>query len=206
MSDSKDKTVEILDRHLDGDFTVFPMAPRTATEADIEKYRGVLPDDYLAHVTGEFAGIWVEAKEKVWRRPKEFEIGPFWSFLYGIHTFSPVADSEDWMRIDGDHKYPKGALPILKVIGDADVYCVLKGKIVRFNHETNELKPEKIDFWTLFERELAELKARKERKLAEKKKSAKKKPAKKKKKKTTTKTKTSPKPKTKKKAKKKSKR
>ena len=58
-------------------------------------------------------------------------------------------------------------VPILQIVGDADIYCVdASGCIVRYEHETNMLSPESIDFWTLFEREVAHLKKRKMQKVA----------------------------------------
>jgi len=58
-------------------------------------------------------------------------------------------------------------VPILQVVGDANFYCVdANGSIVRYDHETNELSAENGDFWSIFEREVAELKSRKVRKKA----------------------------------------
>jgi DNA-directed RNA polymerase beta' subunit len=62
------------------------------------------------------------------------------------------------------------AVPILQIIGDADVYCVnKKGKIVQYHHEENDVEEIKIDFWELFETELKNLKERKEMKIKERK-------------------------------------
>jgi hypothetical protein len=59
------------------------------------------------------------------------------------------------------------AAPILKVVGDADVFCAdAEGRLVQFRHETNELEPVPLNFWQLFEREITELHARKARKKA----------------------------------------
>jgi hypothetical protein len=37
---------------------------------------------------------YVKAKEQVWPRAKEFAVGPFWSFLYGMFVFGFVFTHE----------------------------------------------------------------------------------------------------------------
>jgi hypothetical protein len=60
------------------------------------------------------------------------------------------------------------AAPILKIIGDANVYCVNEtGNIVQYDHEQNIVEETNMDFWQLFEKELSELKERKEMKIGE---------------------------------------
>jgi hypothetical protein len=62
------------------------------------------------------------------------------------------------------------AVPILKIIGDANMYCVNRtGKIVQYDYEQNIVEEIDMDFWELFEKELKELKERKERKIKERK-------------------------------------
>ncbi|HKU13597.1 MAG TPA: hypothetical protein VJQ52_04325 [Steroidobacteraceae bacterium] len=57
--------------------------------------------------------------------------------------------------------------PILRIVGDADVFCATSsGSIVRFQHETDELEPFDGDFWQLLETEVRELYERKVRKKA----------------------------------------
>jgi hypothetical protein len=172
---SPDRTVEILRKHLDEDFVVFPMSPPNAQLQDLaalgKKYSVVFPAEFVAHLHGQFAGIYVEVKESLWPRPKQFDVAPFWSFLYGLHTYSPSVASEEWMRLEhvaAKFQEETGLIcaPILRIVGDADVYCVDKyGRIVQYDHETNEISRQSIDFWTLFEREIEELKKRKIKKV-----------------------------------------
>lgn len=172
----RDETEEILRRHLTGDFVVFPMAEApTSPEAVLAVGRrlGVpLPAELLAHLSGRFPGIWVEAKESIWPRPKPYEVGPFWSFLYGVHTFTAAGESEDWMRMETaalELREQTGftAMPVLKVVGDADLYCVDSGgQLVQFNHELDLLEPVELGFFALFEREVEELVKRVEQKKA----------------------------------------
>jgi hypothetical protein len=171
-----DQTEAILGRHLDKDFIAFPMAELRQTLASVEavsrKIDIAFPPEFSAHLCGRFPGVYVEVKEQVWPRQKLYDIGPFWSFLYGVHTFTSAPDSEPWMRLDhaaetfrsntGHH-----AAPVLQVVGDANLYCVnAAGQLVHHDHETNELEPVPLDFWQLFEREISELRARKNKKTA----------------------------------------
>jgi hypothetical protein len=172
----EDRTEAILAKHLDGDFIVFPMAEARCTPSDVEavaKRVGVrFPLEFVAHVCGTFPGIYIEAKEKVWPRPKPHEVGPFWSFLYAIHSYTPASQSDDWMRLESAAEALRSrtsvpAAPILRILGDADLYCVdARGDICQWSHETNDLTPVNLDFWSLFEREVADLRDRKTRKAA----------------------------------------
>jgi hypothetical protein len=182
----KDKTMKILEKYLDGGFRISPMAPNKSTIDDINRiekeFNIKFPEEYIAHLLGEGAdvlaerGLYIEVKEEIWPRPKQYDVGPFWSFLYGIHTFTPSVESADWMRLEivGKEFIENTgikAVPILKIIGDANLYCVNeKGKIVQYHHEENNIEEIEIDFWELFEKELKELKERKEMKLDENKK------------------------------------
>jgi len=132
----EDKTLEILRKYLDKDFSVSPMAENKSSIKDIkeveEKFKIKFPEEYVAHLLAENSdvlcerGIHIVVKEEIWARPKEFDVGPFWSFLYGIHTFTPRKESEDWMRLEivGEEFINETgikAVPILKVIGDANL-------------------------------------------------------------------------------------
>jgi hypothetical protein len=179
----EDRTIEILEKYLDKDFRVSPMAPNKSTIDDIKSVENELnikfPKEYISHLLAEGAdvlserGLYIEVKEEIWPRPKQYDVGPFWSFLYGIHTFTPSKESADWMRLEiagREFIQETGikAVPILKIIGDADIYCVNeKGEIVQYHHEENDVEEIKMNFWEIFENELKELKERKELKIKE---------------------------------------
>jgi hypothetical protein len=180
----KDKTMEILRTYLDSDFKVFPMAPRKTTLAEIKEVELELavqfPPEFIAHLLGEGTevlgerGLYIEVKEEVWPRPQKFDVGPFWTFLYGLYTYTAIKDSENWMQLTHaareftEHTGLK-AVPIIKIIGDADGYCINEvGEIVQYEHETNTLVKTNMNFWEVFEKELKELRERKDRKLHEK--------------------------------------
>jgi hypothetical protein len=105
----KDKTLDILEKCLDKDFRVMPIAENKSTITDIKKIEKELeikfPGEYVAHLLAKGAevlgerGIYIEVKETVWPKPQLYDVGQFWKFLYGIHTFTPSEFSEDWMRL-----------------------------------------------------------------------------------------------------------
>lgn len=172
----KDRTLEILTKHLDGDYKVSPMAPYKSSLEDIKNVEKELditfPSEYVAHLLGddstglESRGICIEVKENIWKRPKLYDIGPAWSFLYGLHTYTACQESEDWMKltfVGKDFIEDTGiqVVPILKIIGDADMYCIDKaGNVVRYNHKENIIEQTNMNFWEVYE--LKELKERKE--------------------------------------------
>ena len=178
-----DKTLEIMEKYLDGCFRISPMAPNKSTINDIneieEKFKIKFPKEYIAHLLAEGAdilgerGLYIEVKEDIWPRAKVYDVGPFWSFLYGIHTYTASRESDNWMRLEivGEEFIEKTgirAIPILKIIGDADLYCVNEnGKIVKYIHDENKVEEIKMDFWELFEKEIKELRERKDMKIKE---------------------------------------
>jgi hypothetical protein len=172
-----DRTMDILRKHLDGDFRVSPLAETPVSAAQIaaigDRFGVIYPQALVDHVCGRFPGMYVEVKENVWTRPKEFDVGPFWGFLYAVHTFTSAPESEPWMRLDhAAEKFRErtglAGAPVIKIEGDADVYCVdSKGALCRFDHETNELIPVEGDYWSILDLEIGELRKRKDRKLAE---------------------------------------
>ena len=174
-SPGEDKTDFILRKHLDGDFKVFPMAENPANETQIQTIAeqvGVrYPPELIAHICGQFPGLYVEVIESVWTRPKAYDVGPFWSFLYALHTYTSVPESEPWMRLgDAALSFQKKtglkAAPVLRIVGDVDLYCVdSEGRIVRFRHEESKLEPMALTFWELLDREIGELAKRKARKI-----------------------------------------
>ena len=180
---NQDKTWQLLNTYLDGDFRVMPLAPNKSTEQDIRDVEDILkvkfPIDYKIHLLGDgdnvlgTRGIYVEVLESIWPRPKVFEVGPFWSFLYGLHTFTASKKSEDWMQLEvvGKNFIEKTgltAVPILKIVGDADVYCVdSNSNIGIYRHEENTIEQVNKTFWEVFEYELKELKERKVQKVLE---------------------------------------
>lgn len=111
--------------------------------------------------------MYLEVKEAVWPRPAAGDVGPFWSFLYALHTYTSAPESPPWMKLKtaAEEFKDRKVAPILCIVGDGNVYCTTaEGSIVRFQHDTGKFRPFKGDFWKLLEQEVRELYERKERK------------------------------------------
>ena len=174
---SKDRTEDIINLIWDKDEYYLVAAGKDAPSkkqvmAVAAKYGVQLPADYIAHATGQWGSPYLEVREHLWPRHKEGDVGPFWSFLYGLFVYAYSEEAPDWMQIspaaDEFVKMGHKVLPILKVIGDADVYCFdSEGKIQRWMHEGDLFEPFEGSFFDLLEFEFKELDGRKKRKKAE---------------------------------------
>jgi len=177
MFTSKDKTENIINLIWDRDEYYIVAAGNDApSKKDVvnlaTKYGVKLPKDYIAHTIGEWGSPYLEVKEKFWPRHKAGDVGQFWSFLYGVFVFAYNEEAPDWMRIEIVAEEFKAmghqVLPILKVIGDADVYCFdSNGKIQRWLHEGDIFEAFDGTFFDLLEYEFKELDERRKRKKAE---------------------------------------
>lgn len=170
---TKDKTQDLLNTIWCDDYYVVAAGESAPSKGDMEalakEYGVKFPKEYVAHSINYFGGLYLEVKEDVWPRAKAGDVGPFWSFLYGITTYAFSDEAPDWMRIDIAASEFKemghSAVPILKVIGDADVYCVNEsGDIVRWSHEEDSFEPFKGTFFDLLSYELRELEERRVKK------------------------------------------
>jgi len=132
-----------------------------------------LPDEFVVHATNSHGGLYVEVKEELWPRAKAGDVGPFWTFLTGLYTYNIADGIPEFMdlrlsAVEFQEETSFTAIPFLKIIGDADVYCFTTGgQIVRWDHELNELTPQNRSFFDLLDFELGDLAERKDRKLAE---------------------------------------
>lgn len=148
-------------------------APTTNEMEAFASSHGIpLPPDYLSHMTGYWGGLYIEVREKFWPRHKAGDVGPFWSFLYGLFVYAYSENAPDWMNIHmatqqfqemGHH-----VVPILKVVGDADIYCFnQQGKIQRYLHEEDSFEDYEGGFFDLLRHEFLELEKRRQDKLLE---------------------------------------
>lgn len=172
----KDRTNEILDGIWCDDYYIVSARELAPTEHEIKqlaKEAGVkLPKEYIAHASGFFGGLYLEVKEEVWSRAKAGDVGPFWSFLYGIHTYAYSEEAPEWMSVRGAVAEFKdmghNVLPILKVMGDADVYCLSsEGNIVRWSHEEDIFDAFNGNFFDLLAHEIKKLDERRKKKKVE---------------------------------------
>jgi hypothetical protein len=148
-------------------------APAKGQVKEVAARHGIrLPADYLAHATGYWGSPYLEVKEDIWPRHKAGDVGPFWSFLYGVFVYAYARQAPDWMQVtpaaDEFRKMGYQVMPILKVIGDADVYCFNpQGKIQQWRHEEDRFEPFDGGFFDLLEHEFKELDERRKRKKME---------------------------------------
>ena len=173
----RDKTKKLLDKYLDEDFSCFACgneAPSKQELADLAMRLEVqFPDEFIQHATSKWGGIYIEVKEAVWPRPKPYDVGSFWSFLYAIYVYGIGSEAPDWMnlelaanefRMNTGHK----EVPFLKIVGNANIYCFdTDSNIVRWDHETNEFEKIGNSFFAVLEDEIQNLRERKNKKKLE---------------------------------------
>jgi len=174
MFGTKDRTKDIIDSIWDGDYYLVAAREDAPSKAYLKEYASKngfkFPKEFLAHASNFYGGLYLEVKEDIWPRAKEFDVGPFWSFLYGIFTYAFNDDAPDWMKADlARQEFDEmghNVIPLLKVIGDADVYCLnQQSEIVKWDHELDEFEKFEGNFFDLLSYEIKELAERKERKI-----------------------------------------
>jgi len=149
-------------------YTVVACQGSEPTDADVAAFEREigfrLPAEFREFTMSSLGGLYMEAREDIWPRAKEFEIGPFWSFLRGLEVFGIAADIPDWLdiRIQAREFREAGVddlVPFLRIVSDSDPYCFdAAGRIVRWHHEEPERREaEPLTFPDLLMREIREL-------------------------------------------------
>lgn len=175
----QDRTWELLQKHLEtGVYDVVSAQSSAPSESELravaDDLGSPLPDEFVVHSTSQYGGLCVEVKEELWPRAEAFEVGPFWSFLYGFYTFNIAEGIPDFMNLElfareFQEETQLRAIPFLKIFGNADVYCFDEnGQAVYWDHELNELQPQNKSFFEVLDYELGELVERKDLKLEQK--------------------------------------
>lgn len=146
------------------------------TEADVAAFEHRigfrLPDEFREFAVHPLGGLYMEVKAEIWPRPQKFQIGPFWSFLYGFTVYSLSSAAPEWMQMSkawerlSQDGYPR-LVPFLKIMTNADPYCFTPDqRIVIWPHDAPD-EPESISgsFSEALMREIRALEDRKARKL-----------------------------------------
>lgn len=131
-----------------------------------------LPDEFREFAVHPLGTLYMAVKEELWPRPGEYEVRPFWSFLYGLMVYGLSPQAPDWLQMGpawtrmSDAGYPQ-FVPFLKRIGDPDPYCFTADqKIIIWRHETpGEVEEVARSFSEALMFEIRELEDRKERRL-----------------------------------------
>jgi hypothetical protein len=147
------------------------------TAEDLEEFEGEvgfrLPDEFREFALHPLGGLYMQVKETIWPAPREFDVGPFWTFLRGLMVYGLSSEAPDWLQLrpawrELGESGGGGLVPFLKLLGDADPYCFTpEGRIAIWRHETPD-EPEPVDGATFSEvlmKEIRELDERKARKL-----------------------------------------
>lgn len=151
--------------------------PSERTVAAFERKVGfTLPSEYRQFTMSSLGGLYFAVREEFWPRPKEFDVGEFWSFLYGIKVFGIAKDIPEWLDVREQwrefREEGRGDLvPFLQLEGDVNCYCFDRdGRIIAWDHE----QPERRDpathqsFSALLMDEIRDLEKRQKRKLRQK--------------------------------------
>lgn len=166
----------VLEKFIDGDFSMFACGKDAPAESAIREFEQVigfsLPKDFRDFSKSPLGGIYIEVRPEIWPRAKAHEVGPFWSFLYGVFVFGFGKDIPDSMDIrsqtsEFQQNTQTKLVPFLKILGDADLYCFdEQGAVRRWDHETGQAELVNKTFAEVFANEVEELRKRKERKKA----------------------------------------
>ncbi|MDD2468078.1 MAG: SMI1/KNR4 family protein [Desulfobulbus sp.] len=146
------------------------------TEKDLTDFENEigfrLPDEFREFTKSYLGGMYMEVKEELWPRPKEGDVGPFWSFLYALKVFGIAEGIPDWLDLRSQYREfsaefeVSGLVPFLQIQGNADRYCFdQSGRILEYFHDDIEFPREVAQtFSELLLEEIKELEDRKEQK------------------------------------------
>src|SRR6185295_4554602 len=84
-----------------------------------------LPEEFREFAIHPLGGVYMEVKEEIWPRPKDYDLGPFWSFLYGFYVYSLSKKAPDFLQMEQawQRMCEEGSphlVPFLKIVGNAD--------------------------------------------------------------------------------------
>jgi hypothetical protein len=145
------------------------------SEEDVAAFERVvgfrLPEEFREFTKSPLGGLYMEVREELWPRPKEFDVGPFWSFLYGLKVFGIADGIPPWLDIRAQFEsFRSGGasdlVPFLQIVGDANPWCFDRaGRIVWWQHDDGTGEVEALTFSELLMREIGALAERKDRKV-----------------------------------------
>lgn len=141
---------------------------------DFENQYGIkLPVDFREFTMSPLGGMYMEVREELWPRARQYDVGPFWSFCRGIIVYGIADGIPDFLdiRVKTKELHDNGFkdfIPFLSVAGNGDeIYCFDKdNNIVLLNYYlTGEKTPEEGSFSECLLKQIEELEERKNMKL-----------------------------------------
>lgn len=147
------------------------------TEADVkefeDQYKINLPDEFREFMMSPLGGLYMEVREEIWPRAKQFDVGPFWSFCRGIIVYGIADEIPEFLdiRVKTKELHDEGftdLIPFLSIAGNGDeIFCFDKdNKIVLLDYyTTGETTPVEGDFSDCLMKQIEELEERKNMKI-----------------------------------------
>lgn len=122
-----------------------------------------LPDEFRRFTMSPLGGLYVEAREEVWPRPKA-SARPSWRREFGLKVFGLAAPTPEWLDLREEilllPETDEDLIPFMGRVGSDERYCFdLEGNVVRrFPDARREVVP--LSFGALLEQELEALRER----------------------------------------------
>lgn len=147
------------------------------SERDIKKfekqYKINLPAEFREFTMSSLGGLYMNVREEIWPRAKQYDIGPFWSFCRGIIVYGIAKGIPDFLDIREKTKelHEEGFteyIPFMSIIGNGDeIFCFDKdNNIVLLDYyETGEVTQIGGTFSDCLMNQIEELEERKNRKV-----------------------------------------
>ncbi len=149
------------------------------SEQDIKNFEnqyGInLPADFREFTMSPLGGLYMEVREEIWPRAKQFDIGPFWSFCRGIIVYGIAKEIPEFLDIRAKtkelHNYGfTDFIPFLSIIGNGDeIFCFDKdNKVVLLEldyYTAGDATPIEGSFSDCLLKQIEELEERKNRKI-----------------------------------------
>lgn len=63
------------------------------------QYKIKLPAEFREFTMSPLGGLYMEVREEIWSRAKQYDIGPFWSFCRGIIVYGIADEIPDFLDI-----------------------------------------------------------------------------------------------------------
>lgn len=147
------------------------------TEQDVKEfetqYKINLPVEFRKFTMSPLGGLYMEVREEIWPRAKQFDVGPFWSFCRGIIVYGIADEIPEFLdiRVKTKELHDEGftdLIPFLSIIGNGDeIFCFDKdNKIVLLDYyTTGETTSVEGDFSDCLMKQIEELEGRKNKKI-----------------------------------------